>query len=143
QPLEAEFVASVFEPGGRPVREGLKLKVRSRPLYLGVKVDIGEASGRGDPLVNLDVIAVDAAGRRIAAPGTTYRLISETWSYDWFQQDGSWQCRRTSRDVVAASGALDVTAQKPARIARRLGWGDYRLELTGRDGAASVIRFAS
>src|SRR5690606_23462181 len=116
---------------------------RSRPLYLGVKVDIGEASGRGDPLVNLDVIAVDAAGRRIAAPGTTYRLISETWSYDWFQQDGRWQWRRTSRDVVAASGALDVTAQKPARIARRLGWGDYRLELTGRDGAASVIRFAS
>ncbi|MDX9997808.1 MAG: alpha-2-macroglobulin [Phenylobacterium sp.] len=143
QPLEAEFVASVFEPGGRPVREGLKLKVRSRPLYLGVKVDIGEASGRGDPLVNLDVIAVDAAGTRIAAPGTTYRLISETWNYDWFQQDGRWQWRRTSRDVVAASGPLDVTAQKPARIARRLGWGDYRLELTGPDGAASVIRFAS
>jgi len=31
QPLEASFTASVFEPGGRPVREGLKLKVRNEP----------------------------------------------------------------------------------------------------------------
>jgi uncharacterized protein YfaS (alpha-2-macroglobulin family) len=143
QPLEAEFVASVFEPGGRPVREGLKLKVRNRPVYLGAKVDLGGTSGRSDPLVNIDVIAVDATGRRIAAPGAAYRLISETWNYDWFQQDGRWQWRRTSRDVVVAAGPLTVGAGDPARLARRLGWGDYRLELTGPDGAASVIRFAS
>lgn len=143
QPLEAEFVASVFEPGGRPVREGLKLKVRNRPVYLGVKVDLGESSGRNDPLVGMNVIAVDATGRRIAAPGAAYRLISETWNYDWFQQDGRWQWRRTSRDVVVAAGPLNVGAGTPAQISRRLGWGDYRLELTGPDGAASVIRFAS
>ena len=41
----ALVTASVFEPGGRPVRESVTLKVRPKPLYLGVKVDQGDASG--------------------------------------------------------------------------------------------------
>jgi len=143
QPLEALFTASVFEPGGRPVRESLSLKVRSKPLYLGVKVDEGDSTGKGDPTVSFDVIAANAAGQRTAASGVAYKLIAENWDYDWFQQDGRWQWRRTSRDVVIKSGTLNVTAGAAARISRRLGWGDYRLELTGPEGARSVTRFAS
>jgi uncharacterized protein YfaS (alpha-2-macroglobulin family) len=45
--------------------------------------------------------------------------------------------------VVVQGGPLNVGAGTPARISRRLGWGDYRLELSGPDGARSVIRFAS
>jgi len=56
---------------------------------------------------------------------------------------GRWQWRRTSRDAVVQAGSLNVAAGQPARIARRLGWGDYRLELTGAGGAKTVIRFAS
>jgi len=143
QPLQADFTASVFEPGGRPVREGLNLKVRTKPVYLGVKIDQGDAKGGGDPTMNLDVIAADAAGRRIAANGVAYTLIAENWDYDWFQQDGRWQWRRTSRDVAVAKGTMNVAAGQASRIARRLGWGDYRLELAGPEGARSVIRFAS
>ena len=143
QPLQADFTASVFEPGGRPVREGLNLKVRTKPVYLGVKIDQGDAKGGGDPTMNLDVIAADAAGRRIAANGVAYTLIAENWDYDWFQQDGRWQWRRTSRDVAVAKGTMNIAAGQAARIARRLGWGDYRLELAGPQGARSVIRFAS
>lgn len=143
QPLIAAFTASVFEPGGRPVREAATLKVRTKPVYLGAKIDVGEASGRNDPTVTMDVIAVDGAGRRIAAPGSTYQLVAENWDYDWFQQDGRWQWRRTSRDVVVQRGDLAIGLDKAARVSRRLGWGDYRLELTGPDGAKSVVRFAS
>lgn len=142
QPLVAALTASVFEPGGRPVREAVDFKVRAVPVYLGAKVEQGEASGDADPMVSLDVIAVDTAGRRISAP-VTYRLISETWNYDWFQQGGRWQWRRTSRDVVVQAGSIKVGALKASRINRRLGWGDYRLELEGPSGSASVIRFAS
>ncbi|WP_374346017.1 alpha-2-macroglobulin [Phenylobacterium sp.] len=143
QPLTAVFTASVFEPGGRPVREGLDLKVRTKPVYLGVKVDQGDSGGSGDPTVAMNIIAADAAGRRIAVGGVNYSLIAENWDYDWFQQDGRWQWRRTSRDVVVQKGALNVSAANPARLARRLGWGDYRLELYGPSGAKTVIRFAS
>ena len=143
QPLTAAFVASVFEPGGRPVREGLDLKVRTRNLYLGARIDQADSSSSSEPTTSVDLIAVDAAGRRVAAPGATYALIAENWDYDWFQQDGRWQWRRTSRDVVVARAKVDIAADRPARVSRRLGWGDYRLELDGPGGAKSVIRFAS
>jgi uncharacterized protein YfaS (alpha-2-macroglobulin family) len=142
-PLVAAVTASVFEPGGRPVRQGLALDVRTRPLYLGVKVDAGDAAGDRAPIVGLDTIAVDALGRRIAARGVAYSLISETWRYDWFQQDGKWQWRRTSHDVVVTRGVMDVAQGAPARLTRRLGWGDYRLELIGPGGARTVTRFSS
>ncbi|HEY1750995.1 MAG TPA: alpha-2-macroglobulin [Caulobacteraceae bacterium] len=142
-PVSALVTASVFEPGGRPVRESVTLKLRPKPLYLGVKVEEGDASGENAPPVALNVIAVNGAGARIAAPGVQYSLVSENWSYDWYQQDGRWQWRRTSRDAVVTAGALDVGAGAPARVRpRKLGWGDYRLELTGPDGAKTITRFS-
>jgi len=141
-PLKVTVTASVFEPGGRPVRESLFLKVRTKPLYYGVKIDEAEGGG-SNPSVGIDVIAVNAAGARIAAPGTTYTLISENWDYDWFQQDGRWQWRRTSRDAVITKQTIAVGAGAPAKIGRRLEWGDYRLEIEGPDGAKTLIRFSS
>ena len=142
QPLEASVTASVFEPGGRPVREGMELKVRDRPLYLGVKVDQADSSGDVAP-VGLELIAVDAFGRRIAAAGVGWTLVKENWDYDWFQKDGKWQWRRSSRDVAVARGAVNIAAGGVARLARRLGWGDYRLALDGAGGAHTVIRFSA
>ena len=63
----------------------------------------------------LNFIAVNAKGERIAAPGASYTLIAENWDYDWFQQDGRWQWRRTSRDVVVQKGALSIGAGGAAR----------------------------
>ncbi|KRA56170.1 alpha-2-macroglobulin [Caulobacter sp. Root655] len=141
QPLVAAVTASVFEPGGRPVREGLELKVRGKSVYYGVKVEQGDA-GKGDPPVSLEMIAVNAAGARVASTAT-YTLISENWNYDWFQQDGRWQWRRTSRDAVVAKATVNIGAGQPARFNRRLGWGDYRLVVEGPDGAKTVTKFSS
>ncbi len=142
QPLVAAVTASVFEPGGRPVREGLDLKVRTKPVYLGVKVDQGDFKGDVAP-VNFDVVAVDAYGRRVAAQGVTWTLVAERWDYDWFQQDGKWQWRRTSRDSVVVKSAVNITAGAATRLVRRLGWGDYRLALEGPQGAKTVARFSA
>jgi alpha-2-macroglobulin len=140
-PLLAAVTASVFEPGGRPVRESLKLKVRPRNTYLGVKVEEQGSDGR-DPTELIDIIAVDASGRRIAST-VRWTLVAENWDYDWFQQDGRWQWRRTSRDAVVAQGAVNVGAGAPARLNRRLQWGDYRLQLVAQDGSRTVARFSA
>src|SRR6185437_2595848 len=142
-PVVALVTASVFEPGGRPVRESVTLRLRPKPLYLGAKVEGGDSDSLAGSPTALDVIAVNGAGARIAAPGVSYSLISENWNYDWYQADGRWQWRRTSRDTVVNQGALDVSAGAPARLRpRKLGWGDYRLELNGPDGAKTIIRFS-
>jgi uncharacterized protein YfaS (alpha-2-macroglobulin family) len=142
-PVVALVTASVFEPGGRPVRESVTLRLRPKPLYLGAKVESADSDSTAGSPTALDVIAVNGAGARIAAPGVSYSLISENWNYDWYQEDGRWQWRRTSRDTVVSQGNLDVSAGAPARIRpRKLGWGDYRLELNGSDGAKTIVRFS-
>ena len=142
QPLAASVTASVFEPGGRPVREGLDLKVRTKPVYYGVQVIQADAKGDVAPL-SFDVIAVDAFGRRVASAAVNWTLVAENWNYDWFQKDGKWQWRRTSRDAVIARGAVNLTAGAAARLSRRLGWGDYRLVLEGPQGARTLVRFSA
>lgn len=141
-PLKALVTASVFEPGGRPVRESVTLKVRGKPVYYGVKVNQDEAGGNKVPSLGFDIVAVDPAGRRIASQAG-WTLVSENWDYDWFQQDGRWQWRRTSRDKVIAQGQLNIGAGDAAKLGRRLEWGDYRLELTGPGGAKTVVRFSA
>lgn len=140
-PLVAAVTASVFEPGGRPVRESATLKLRSKPLYIGVKPS--SSGGGATPTQTFDIVAVDAGGKRVAAPGVSYTLIAETWRYDWFQKDGRWSWRRSSRDTALMAGSLDIGAGQPARLSRRLPWGDYRLELVQTaTGAKTVIRLA-
>ena len=145
-PLIAATTASVFEPGGRPVREGVELKLRPRPLYLGARFEPGTAEGglSSEPPMTIQIAAVDPSGRRVAAPNVAYQLIRENWQYDWYQQDGQWRWRRTQQDVVVARGALNVAADGSARLNRRLGWGDYRLVLDDpASGAHTALRFAS
>lgn len=140
-PLMAAVSASVFEPGGRPVKENANLKVRTKSLYLGVKTT---SSGSGDtPTQSFDIVAVDATGKRVAVGGVHYNLIAENWNYDWYQKDGRWTWRRTNRDSTIMTGALNVGTGAPARLNRRLPWGDYRLELAeDKSGAKTVIRLA-
>ncbi len=142
-PLAATLTASVFEPGGRPVRESAFLKIRTQPVYFGVKVDQPDSGGGDTTPVSLDVVAVDGQGRRISAPGSSYALISENWNYDWFEQDGKWQWRRTSRDAVVARGVTDIAPGGSFHLNKRLGWGDYRMEVTAPNGAKTVIRFSA
>src|SRR6201999_3812303 len=71
-PVLALVTANVFEPGGRPVGESVTLKLRPLPLYLGVNVVQGNATGDQAPPVTLNVIGVNGAGQRVAAPGVSY-----------------------------------------------------------------------
>ena len=142
QPLDAQVVASVFEPGGRPVRESVDLKLRTKAVYLGVRPI--QSEGGGDPApMSLDLISVDAFGKRVAVQGVSWTLIAENWNYDWFQKDGKWQWRRSSRDKVVAKGAVNIGAGPAARLNKRLGWGDYRLVLEGPQGARTAVRFSA
>jgi uncharacterized protein YfaS (alpha-2-macroglobulin family) len=141
-PLKATVTAAVFEPGGRPVRESVTLKLRPRPAYLGVKMTQGEA-GRGAAPVSFDIIAVNGAGQRIAAAGIGWTLVAEHWQYDWYQQDGRWRWRRSNRDVVVEKGSGAIGAGAALRYSRRLEWGDYRLEASAPDGSRTVVKFAA
>ena len=142
QPLLAAVTASVFEPGGRPVRENAELKLRTQPVYFGIKVDQEDAAAGETAPVSLSLLAVDAQGRRVAAPGVTWTLISENWNYDWYQENGRWRWRRSSHDAVVDKQAV-ILGAGGLKFSRRLGWGDYRLQVETASGARSVVRFSA
>lgn len=143
QPLSALIAASVFEPGGRPVSEVETIRIRTKPVYFGVKLDTKDSKGGEAPKTVFRLIALNAQGAPVDARGVKVKLIAENWNYDWYQQDGRWQWRRTSKDVVISDTAQDIAAAGYG-FERGLDWGDYRLEVTqASTGAKTVIRFAS
>lgn len=145
-PLRARVTASVFEPGGRTVREGFTIPVRFSERYFGVKPGFeGGQVGEGAP-AQFSVVAVDQEGARVRAPGVRWRLVEEDWSYDWYLEDGAWKWRRTGRDipVAGAGGRLDLGTGAVAAIGRdRLPAGDYRLIVQDEAGPTeTAYRFS-
>ena len=143
QPLLANFSASVFEPGGRPVAETAKLKTAPEAALSGgedhrrrFRRQAG-ADVRGDRRRSLR--PPHRRGREVS-----YLLVAEKWDYEWFESGGRWSWRRTSRDIPIARGQLAVSAGAPARFSRALPWGDYRVIVEHPlTGAKTVIRQSS
>lgn len=144
-PLRARVTATVSDPGGRPVRQGLAIPVRLSGLYLGVRPRFENDVVRENGAAAFDVIALDPAGDRVAARNVLWRLVEEDWSYDWYLQDGEWRWRRTGRDIPVDGGEIAVGADAPAVVGRdRLRGGAYRLTLTQEaTGAETSYRFGA
>ncbi|HWA22794.1 MAG TPA: alpha-2-macroglobulin [Caulobacterales bacterium] len=137
-PLRARVVATVAEPGGRTVREGFDVPVRTNDVYLGVKPAFDGGYVAENAKVAFNLIALNPAGQRAIARGVTWQLAEEDWSYDWYLEGGQWKWRRTGRDIPVAggNGRVDLGAQ-PISVGRdKLETGSYRLVV--RDAAQST-----
>ncbi|MGE0716158.1 MAG: MG2 domain-containing protein [Alphaproteobacteria bacterium] len=142
RPLEATIRASLFEPGGRPVTRTVVLPIAARPFDIGVRLRSGDASlGEGQPAI-FDIIAVDRLGRPQAAPNLRFDLVSERWSWQWYNQGGDWRYRAVVQDRRQETGTLAVAATTPATLERQLPAGRWRLDVYDeRSGAVTSQRF--
>ncbi|MBW8880798.1 MAG: alpha-2-macroglobulin family protein, partial [Asticcacaulis sp.] len=143
QPLTVLMTASVFEPGGRPVRESQTLKIKSAPLYLGVKTEQKDGSLRDTPKIGFNIIGLTPNGDKVAVKGVKVTLISEIWDYDWYIADGKWHWKSSHHDVVKESHAMDLNNNTGVYFERGLDWGDYRIEVEAPGQAKTVVRFSS
>lgn len=142
RPLDATITVSVYEPSGRAISADLTRPIRERALAIGLRSQSGDdAVPEGQPS-KIDVIAVDEAGKRIAAPGLRWELIRENWRYDWYSVSGSWRYRRQVRDEPIDSGTVDVAGGAMATLSKNLPAGRYRWEISdAKSGAQSSVRF--
>ena len=144
QPLSVLLTASVFEPGGRPVRESQTLHIKSAPLYLGIKTEQKDSSNwRDTPQVHFSLIGLNPQGQKTAVKGVKITIISEIWDYDWYVQDGKWNWRSSHRDVIKESKTYDLNGNTGLVFDRGLDWGDYRIEAEVPGQAKTVVRFSS
>jgi len=140
RPLEAQVRVSMLEPGGRASVRVLTLPVAAGALSIGIRKSF-EGSVQSGRQAEFAVVALDAAGKPVAAKGLAYELIREEYRYHWYYRGNRWNYRVTMNEGETRKGALDV-ATDPAKLAFGLRPGAYRLEIRDKaSGAATSVRF--
>lgn len=140
-PLRAEITAGVAEPGGRYVRDSVRIPVRTEDSYIGLKpLYDGSRVPHGKP-ADLSLVALTRDGKLMSGD-LSWSLIEEDWDYHWYRERGRWRYRRDVRDIPVTSGTLTLDGNAAATWSRQLSWGDYRLDVTSADGAVAGYRFS-
>jgi uncharacterized protein YfaS (alpha-2-macroglobulin family) len=142
RPLKATIRVGVFEPSGRAVTETLTRPIRQRDLAIGLRSPTGDEAVPEGGEAKLEIIALDAAGKRVAVQGLRFELLREEWDYRWYSLDGIWRRKIQVRDRPMEAGVTSVGAEEPAVLARSLPAGRYRWEVSDpATGAQSSLRF--
>ena len=140
QPLRARVVVSAIEPGGRSVRDDVRIPYRPRDLYVGVQPDF-EGRPEREAESRFNVVALDSSGAQQDAR-LEWQLTRRDYRYDWYRTSGgAWRWRRTSFTVPIESGVIETGGNVAAINTPPLDWGNYRLEITAPDGAAASYGF--
>ncbi len=145
RPLEARVTVRLREPGGRTIERSVTLPVDLRQPRIGIKAAFaGGRVGEGET-ANFDVVLLDGEGKPRAAPVLNWELLKIHRSYQWYSRDGRWQYEPVSYTRRVATGTAASTEGLPAKIAAKVGWGRYRLEVSTDDaaGPATSIIFTA
>ncbi|HYZ33365.1 MAG TPA: MG2 domain-containing protein, partial [Crenalkalicoccus sp.] len=143
RPLSAEVAVSVDEPGGRASRTTLSLPVRAAPRMIGVKPRFADLAVDANAEAGFDIIALDAEARPVAAR-LRLKLVRERPDWRIVMRGSLARYETVWTDEPVDAAELAVTAAAPARFARRLPFGRYRLEVADPGGLAiTSIRFRS
>ncbi|HHK74683.1 MAG TPA: alpha-2-macroglobulin family protein, partial [Rhizobiales bacterium] len=140
-PLKARVSIRMIEAGGRAVERAITLPVQPqapmigiRPLFEDKRVGEGETA-------KFDVLAVGRDGKTRAMGGLKWELVKLERSFQWYRSDGEWNYESVEYTKRVANGRLDVSADKAARIAAKVDWGSYRLEISGEGEGAPASSF--
>lgn len=143
RPLRAEVAISVAEPGGRENRARLTLPVRGteklialRPAFEGEAVDANTEAA-------FDIAALSPAGNAIPAR-LRLRLVRERPDWRIVFRGRLAGYETVWRDEPVDSAEIEVAPGRPARFARTLPFGRYRIEVSEPGGlAVTSMRFRS
>jgi uncharacterized protein YfaS (alpha-2-macroglobulin family) len=142
KPLEAEIALRLREPGGRTIERSLALPVASASPRIGVKPLFEDRLGEGQT-AEFDIRALAADNSFLAAKGLRWEISKLNTRYQWYSEGSDWNYETVTTATRQADGVIDVAADKPTKIAAKLGYGQYRLDVTSAEpnGPATSIVF--
>ncbi len=141
--LKAEIEVSVDDPGGRASRATLSVPVRPAGRLIGIKALFPNGAVDAATEAGFDIAAVDPDGKRIAL-GAKLRLVRERPDWRLVTSGSIARYQIVWKDEPLETHDLAITADAPARFAKKLDFGRYRLEVTEAGGmAAASVRFRS
>ncbi|WP_149541067.1 alpha-2-macroglobulin family protein [Siccirubricoccus phaeus] len=133
RPLRAEIAIAIDEPGGRASRTALTVPVRAAERMIGVKPRFADLAIDADAEAGFDILALDGEARPVAAR-LRVRLVRERPDWRIVMRGSQARYETVWRDEAVDSAELAVAADAPARFARRLPFGRYRLEVSEPNG---------
>ncbi|APH60710.1 putative alpha-2-macroglobulin domain-containing protein [Granulibacter bethesdensis] len=144
-PLIATLVAGLAEPSGRVVETSQQIKLRTKPLLIGLLPEFSGDQVKEDTPARFRVGTFSTDGKPVARPGLHWALVEEERHWDWLRENGShWTYHYHVVDRTVASGTVDSTADGKTGIERSLPWGTYRLIVSDEaSGAVTSMRFSS
>ena len=128
RPLEAKVTLRVGEAGGRAVERSVTLPIRPAGPVIGLRKLFSDLS-EGD-VARFEAVAAKPDGARIAGE-LQWSLYQIDRRYQWYQSDGRWSFEPVETTRRIADGKAATTASEPARMEAAIGWGRYRLDVTG------------
>ena len=131
RPLRLRAVMAAIEPGGRAVRDDVRVAYRPEARYVGIKPAFDDRSSKEGETASFEVVSVDRTGAMKSA-NINWRLVRIDWKYDWYREGGgAWQWRQSRRVVELESGRIAVAEGGRGTIkTRQLDYGDYEIYLT-------------
>jgi uncharacterized protein YfaS (alpha-2-macroglobulin family) len=133
RPLRADVSVLMAEPGGRTSGTRLSLPVRARGTLLAIRPAFEGGAVDANAEAGFEIAAVNPAGEAIA--GTLrLRLVRERPDWRIVMRERLARYETVWRDEPVDSADIQVAPGRPARFARSLGFGRYRLEVTEPNG---------
>ena len=145
RPLEADVIIRLREPGGRTLERVVSLPVDLGQPRIGIKPAFAGQGLKEDETANFEVISLDAGSKRVAATAMRWELNRLETNWQWYSKDGNWAYEPVTITRKVASGTVDTTPDATAKIAAKVGYGRYRLEVASADpdGPAASFGFST
>ncbi|MDO9501734.1 alpha-2-macroglobulin [Falsiroseomonas sp.] len=143
RPLRADVSVLMSEPGGRTSGTRLSLPVRARGTLLAIRPAFEGGAVNDGAEAAFDIAAVNPDGA--ATTGTLrVRLVRERPDWRIVMRERLARYETVWRDEPVDSTDVQVAPGQPARFARSLSFGRYRLEVTepsGPDGGLGIASY--
>ncbi|WP_424812553.1 alpha-2-macroglobulin family protein [Roseococcus sp. YIM B11640] len=140
RPLRGEVTISVDEPGGRSTRTELNIAVAGAQRLVGIR---GPQSVNANSEAAFEIVVANPEGQPQAAE-LNLRLVRERPSWRMVVRGSYSRYETIWTDEPVDTATARATATEPARFARSLPFGRYRLEAREANGMAiASFRFRS
>lgn len=145
RPVRAEVSVLMEEPGGRPSGTRFSLPVRARGTLLAIRPAFAGDAVDANAEAGFEIAAVSPEGAAVAANlRLRLRLLRERPDWRIVIRERVARYETVWRDEPVDSTEVRVAPGAPARFARRLPFGRYRVEVTEPNGLAiASYRFRS
>jgi uncharacterized protein YfaS (alpha-2-macroglobulin family) len=144
RPLEADILVKLREPGGRTIERTITLPVDLKRPRIGIK-PLFDRVVQEETDAAFEIVMLDASNKAAATDKLAWTLTRLDTNWQWYRRDGNWTYEAVTVKRKVGSGSLATLADAPAKLAQKIGWGRYRLDVasTEPNGPASSFIFSA